>query len=307
MLRRTQIIAAAATVAAFAAIASAAPTLDGALDAAYGGPKAVQSVGTQFGNANAGNSVSANGSELNNAYGVVEGGVLYLFLGGNLESNFNKLELFFDSVAGGQNKLRGDNPDVDFNGLNRMGDDGSGNGLRFDAGFEADAYLMLTNGNTGSGIQYFANYAQILSAGGGTGAFVGGSDVGQTSITGGNGINIVTNNSNVGGVGSFGNPNDSDPALVGTGMELAIPLSLLGDPTGDIRITAFINGGGHDFASNQFLGGLPGGTANLGEPRSVDLSQQAGDQFFVVAVPEPATMGLAALGVAALGLRRRRQ
>jgi hypothetical protein len=85
----------------------------------------------------------ANGSELDAAYAYVDmnNQILYLFLSGNLESNFNKLEIFFDTVAGGQNRLRGDNSGVDFGGLNRMGDDGSGNGLTFDQGFEADYWI----------------------------------------------------------------------------------------------------------------------------------------------------------------------
>ena len=289
-----------------AGLALGAPVLDGTRDGLYGAPLASQLVGTQFGNSTLGDPVAANGSELDNISARVENGFLYLHLAGNLESNFNKLDIFFDSVAGGQNKLRGDNPDVDFNGLNRMGDDGSGNGLRFDTGFESDRYLMLTNGNTGSGIQYFANFAQTLTGGGGTGTFVGGSAVGATAITGANGINIVSNNSNTLGVNSFGNPNDSDPAGVLTGFEFEIPLSLLGDPTSEIRITAFVNGGGHDFASNQFMGPLPDGTGNLGEPRAIDLSQFGGNQYVTVIVPEPTTIGVLGLTAVAVLARRRR-
>jgi hypothetical protein len=106
-------------------------------------------------------------------------------------------------------------------------------------------------------------------------------------------------------VNSLGNPNDSDPAAVATGFEFQIPLSVIGNPTGPIKVTAFVNSGPHDFASNQFLGGLPAGTGNLGEPRSVDLSLQAGDQFFTIPVPEPMSTGCLAL--AALGLMRRRR
>lgn len=306
MLRRTQLILATAAVAAFAAGASAAPTIDGTLDAFYGAPKAVQANGTQFGNNTVASVNSNNGSELDAGYGVVDGGFLYLFFAGNLETNFNKLDIFIDSQAGGQNKLRGDNPDVDFNGLNRMGDDGSGNGLRFDAGFESDYFLTTTGGFTGGGNQFFGNFAETLTSGGGVGGFIGGSGEGNTVLNGTNGIIIGYNLSNVLGVNNFGNPNDSDPATVGTGIEVAIPLSLLGALGSEIKVAAFVNGGGHDFASNQFLGSLPAGTANLGEPRAIDLSQINGDQFFTVAVPEPTTLGLAAAAMAGLGLRRRR-
>lgn len=288
------------------AAASAAPSVDGTVDAVYGPALAVQAVGTQFGN-NTNPAVNINnGSELNAAYGIVDGGFLYVTLTGNLESNFNKLDIFIDSVSGGQNKLRGDNPDVDFNGLNRMGDDGSGNGLRFDAGFESDYFLTTTGGNVGgTDFKFFANFAETLTGGGGVGGFIGESAANGTVLNGSNGIVIGYNLSNVLGVGAFGNPNDSDPATVATGIEMAIPLSLLGNPTGDIRIAAFVNGGGHDFASNQFMGSLPAGTANLGEPRAIDLSQLPGNQYFTVAVPEPTTLGLLA-GALALGLRRRK-
>ncbi|MDW8263636.1 MAG: hypothetical protein RMJ35_13995, partial [Phycisphaerales bacterium] len=223
----------------------------------------------------------------------------------NLETNFNKLDLFIDSKPGGQNKLRGDNPNVDFNGLNRMGDDGSGNGLRFDAGFESDYFLMYTGGNTGSGIQYFSNFAETNTSGGGAGAFIGGSANNSTLINGSNGIVLVADQSNTLGVNVLSAPFDSDPATVQTGVEIAIPLSVIGNPTGDIHITAFVNGGGHDFLSNQFLGPLPQGTGNLGEPRNVNLSQLAGNQFFTVVVPEPSAVGLAGFLTGAL-LRRRR-
>jgi hypothetical protein len=91
----------------------------------------------------------ANGSEINNFYAKIVNGRLYGFIGGNLESNYNNLELFFDvdntSSNGGQAELRSDNVDIDFNGLNRMGIGGNAdpnanpnNGLRFDGA--SDAY-----------------------------------------------------------------------------------------------------------------------------------------------------------------------
>jgi hypothetical protein len=280
--------------------------IDGHVDGSYGPARAVQTVGTQFGNSNIGQPGFANGSELDAGFGYVSGGMLFLTLTGNLESNFNKLEIFIDSGVGGQNRLRGDNADVDFNGLNRMGNDGSGNGLNFDNGFNAGYYITATGGNTGDGNYHlFANYATLPAGGGGAGLFLGGAGNTPTQIIGPNGIILSIDNSNVLGVNNLGSPFDSPPGSVATGLELGIPLAAIGDPTGDIRVCAFINGGGHDFASNQFLGGLPDGFGNLGEPRGIDLRQIAGDQFFTIPIPAPGALGLLALGALAATRRRR--
>ena len=67
---------------------------------------------------------------------------------------------------------------------------------------------------------------------------------------------------------------------VTSGIELAIPLAALGNPTDCVKICAFVNGGGHDYLSNQVLGSLAVGTCNLGEPHTVDFSQQPGAQWF---------------------------
>lgn len=261
---------------------TAAAVNDGTLDGAYGVAKAVQTTQTQFGDSNLGATTWANGSELDNAYAYISGGVLHLFFGGNLESNYNKLEIFFDTGAGGQNRLRGDNPDVDFNGLNRMGDDGSGNGLTFDAGFTANYYITTTGGDVGGGTYgMFAAYSEILTAGGGTGYYLGTN--GATTpgpLTGGtnpNNIEITINNSNSAGVGGGCDP--ASGAGVATGIELAIPLAALGGSE-CMSIVAFINGGSHDYLANQVLGGVAG--CNLGEPRAVNFANQPGVQSFQV-------------------------
>ena len=126
---------------AFAQIA-----IDGTAEAAYGPAAVVQSVGTGFGNSTDGLKGTCNGSELDGAFASLDatGGYLYLTFAGNMQSNFNKFELFIDCKAGaGQNQLRSDNVDVDFNGLNRMGADAvnAQPGLKFDAGFDADFYF----------------------------------------------------------------------------------------------------------------------------------------------------------------------
>ncbi len=152
---------------------------DGQLDAAYGAALWTQTLQTQFGDSNLGQVDYANGSEIDSLHGYICNSdigngvepVLFLFIAGNLESNFNKLDIFLDVGAGGQNQLRGDNPNVDFNGLNRMGDNGGGNGLKFDAGFESDYFLTLTCG--GGPFATYANFAQTPTGGGGQGSYIG--------------------------------------------------------------------------------------------------------------------------------------
>ncbi|QQS08828.1 MAG: hypothetical protein IPK69_12730 [Phycisphaerales bacterium] len=171
-----------------------APTVDGTLDAAiYGAPLAVQAARTGFGNSN--NSASnANGSELDAVYAVVNAGVLYVCITGNVESNFNKFDLFIDSVTGGQQTLLNTNPNVDFDGLNKMA------GLTFDAGFEADYYLTFGNGNATP--ELFANFADFA---GGIGNYLGSVLVGSGSgvLAGGtnpDSIQVALNNTNAIGV-----------------------------------------------------------------------------------------------------------
>jgi len=172
----------------------AGPAVDGSVDASYGASLFTQTNDTGFGDANIGQIDFANGSEIDGLFAYVctadpdgAGGApaeqyLFIVVTGNLESNFNKLDIFIDSVAGGQNQLRGDNPDVDGNGLNRMGAAGDAPGLKFDAGFEADYYLQFTCGN--SPLQTFASFAEILTSGGGRGSYIGSGGAGDNPLNG---------------------------------------------------------------------------------------------------------------------------
>ena len=282
------LVSAALLLSAAPRLHAGAVTVDGTLDASYGFALTTQTTQTQFGNSNLGQVGFANGSELDVGHAIVQSQTLHLFLGGNLESNFNKLEIFFECIGGGQNKLRGDNPNVDFNGLNRMGDDGSGNGLTFDAGYDADYWIGVTGGDAGGGnYQLFANYAELLTGGGGGGYYLGQTGAASNGVLSGgsnpNNILVTIDNGNTGGVD--GGCGASSGAGVNKGVELEIPLAALGNPTGCIKISAFVNGGGHDYVSNQVLGPLPAGSCNLGEPRAVNFSQQSGDQSFTVCPP----------------------
>jgi PEP-CTERM motif len=349
---------------AVASAASAQIVVDGTAEANYGAALSTQNTETHFGNStDADPRTSAGGSELDQVFGVVDNGFLYLTFAGNLENNFNKLEIFIDSEAGvGMNTLDGANlPEavdafccggfgtVD-GALQRM------SGATFDAGFAADYYVTISNGteNTGdpfafppaSGWIATAHYAELNNGTGGANVRVGGvldpfgDELDASGVSRGlplgtiidqnnnlfdglatdiplheffepvdtindptNSLNhrdmdntigmlMAVNQSNVAGVNGSGGPdftNTGDPENVTTGIEIAIPLAALGSPTGDIKVTAFVNGTGHDFASNQFSGvGILG--ANLGSGTGawtgnladLDLSTIAGDQFVTI-------------------------
>jgi len=284
--------------------AVAQPVLTGALTGPFGSAIATQGVNTGFGNNTDPSLQFANGSELNAAYAYLDSGFVRLLLTGNLESNFNKLVLFIDNGSGaGQNTITGgaDLP-------------GNYNGMTFDAGFNATHYIIANGGDVGGGtFGWFVNAGNLLA---GEGGFVGGNDGQSGGALSGGGyatslIRSAIDNSNL--VGVDGNPGGAlvDPLTATTGMEFAIDLSWLG-VTGPFRVTAFVNGGGHDFASNQFLGALPAFTGNLGGDGTggftgnlagIDLNNFAGQQFFTV-IPAPGAVALLAL--AGLAARRRR-
>jgi hypothetical protein len=276
-------------------------------------------VETQFGDAN-----PNGGSELDAGYGLINGGTLYLMLTGNLEGNFNKLNIFIDSVPGGQNSLQNDANNA---GNNPTNDGWAGKyaGFTFDSGFDADYMLIVRNGNAG-GDRFDVDYAVI---GGGASAFEAAANVFGGTLQGANanalpgaGIGVAFNNSNTGGVaGGTNAANQAAAAAVTTGVEFAIPLSALGNPNPlNIKVSAMVNGSNHDFLSNQFLGGLTPPQGNLGGDGAgnfngtvgqINLESGAyasGEQFFTI-VPEPSTLalaGLSASGVVATMFRRRK-
>lgn len=295
-----------------ACMALSQPVLDGTRDGSYN-LRSTQTVETQFGDAN-----PNGGSELDAAWAQIHGTTLYLVLTGNLENNFNKLNVFFDSVAGGENQLSNSTA----NGGNNPGNDGWAPkyaGFTFDSGFGADYMIILRNGNFG-GDRFDIDYSSV----GNTSALETAVSVFGASLTGSNanalpgvGIGVAFDRSNVAGVlGGTGAANQAAAQAVMTGIELAIPLAALGNPTGDIRISTHINGSNHDYLSNQSLGGFTPPQGNLGGDGlggfngtvgQLNMNNFSGDQWFVAGtVPEPGTLAALALGGALL-LRRKRK
>lgn len=280
----------------------AVPTVDGTKDAEYGTALAVQTVETGFGD---------NESELDAGYAeCCTDGRFYLMLTGNVQANFNKLEIFIDSKAGGQSVFDSSGND----NANRM------DGLVFDAGFTADYHLIIRRGNDNGndkfdldfanlGAQTFSSYQDFLAGSGVVGSGTTGTGVNAVSILAG------YDNSNAAGVGGTAGAaaNQAAAAAVTTGLELGIALSDLGYAGGPIRVMVGQNGGGHDYWSNQFLAGLPVGTGNLGGDESggftgtaaINMTHFAGNQYFS-ACPEPSSFVLVALGLMGLACGRKK-
>ncbi|MEM1026686.1 MAG: PEP-CTERM sorting domain-containing protein [Planctomycetota bacterium] len=256
---------------------SAQVVIDGVVDASYGTPIAVQTVQTQFGDVT--DPLLPNGSELNAAFAQFDDDNLYLTFTGNLEPNFNKLIVFFDSVAGGSQSIDPLNNPVNFdsqigNGNANAwealdGDPGDPlaepdpipptTGLTFDDGFLPDYAMIFRRG----GDKFDFDYAQMNQTAIPADEFVdiyGGFNSGAPflDLIGENHTFAVGHDdSNLAGVaGGTQAADQAAAAAVTTGTEVQIPLAALGDPTGDIKVSAFISSGSFDFLSNQFLSGL---------------------------------------------------
>lgn len=241
---------------AFAISCAAQPTsINGTYDPAFGSALSIQTDATGFG---------LNLSELDGAYGFMTASTLYLFIPGNLQNNGNNINVFIGGTNGQGTLSAVDPGNLALNNLSVM------NGSTFSPGFSAVYALNINNTNqTLTVSQYDLVNNTSVDA------------LGSLTESGNVVMNGVVDNSVV--VGFNNNNGKSQAANVGTGstgVELAIPLSLIGNPAGSIKILVCINGYQEGFLSNQFLPGLASGTGNLGTS-TFHFGSTAGEYFTV--------------------------
>jgi len=247
------------------------PAIDGTRDAAYGAPLALQTNRTGFGNATNGLQ-TANGSELNGIYMCQDAQNVYIFLSGNMQSNYNKLELLIDTdeATNGQNPIATTSPDVDFGALGKL------NGMTFDAGFAPDFYITFGCGNANA--DYYPNFAVINSSDGGyMGTNVAGN--GSGVLGGGNnrGIEISLDNSNAAGVAG-GCPPPAGNADNANGSEIDAVYSYVEAGRLFVLVTGNLESGGGtpcDAGGNKlnlFLDANPADGQNVMASNNVDIS-----------------------------------
>jgi hypothetical protein len=255
--------------------------------AAYGPALAVQTVNTAWTN---------NMDELDAAYAIIQNGRLLLMLTGNMNTNWNSIEIFIDSSDA-----------VTTNVFSAQGHDNTANmdGLIFDEGFSPDYHLNARvgtwAGNTNelgeANFEWNLNFADLDSGAESWQANAFDNEIEGSKLMGIGDVNssspvaIGFDNSNVAGItAGTGAANQPNAAAVSTGLELSIALADLGNPVGEIRIMAMVTGsntnvGDHAVTGNQVLPGLPAPASALGTTSNVNFSAIAGDQFFTVIIP----------------------
>jgi subtilisin-like proprotein convertase family protein/nitrous oxidase accessory protein NosD len=232
---------------------AAVSQVDGTAEAGYGTALAVQNTQTGYGDSNTANVQTANGSEIDQVFGFICNNTLYVTLSGNLESNGNKVVVFVDSAAGGQTTLRGDNAIIARMGFNGGPANTGGAGMTLPASMAAD-YWFAANINP----NLFVDYGTLPTTAAGTSTFLGSNSTFGAiagTLTGGTslGVAATVNNSNVLGVAAGTGP--ASGAGVVTGLELAIPLSAIGNPTGPVQVFAVVVSGDYSNSANQAMAG----------------------------------------------------
>jgi hypothetical protein len=195
-----------------ASTAQAQIVVDGTAEGAYGAALSIQDTRTGYGDGatnpdailtgnNLGDGQNG-GSEIDQVFGTISGGRLYVTIAGALEGNFNKLMVFIDSANGGVNQLNGAAlpGGLDSFCCGKFAPPKGGNtgnigalqnmsGMKFDnttedptasADFTADYALIFTNGgervneNLPNDVQFWAVSAHFADLTQGTAGEVGG-------------------------------------------------------------------------------------------------------------------------------------
>ena len=222
----------------------------------YGAPLASQTNYTGFGDRVDPNQTE--GSELNQLFVKCVNGVLYLAVTGNLEGRpfSNSIHFYIDT---------GRNPNNTFTlttGCINCSVQGM-SGVVFD--HKPDYVLSVSHFDDGQGNDNI--YLDLHDVVNNQSTYLGAVAVGAGEGTVDQGVKAGFDNSNLQGVTSEPN-NIGNPATATTGLEVAIPLSVLGSPQGEIKILALLTGGADlgdpcrgTYLSNQSLPAM-----NIGNP-----------------------------------------
>lgn len=307
IVKRSCACARLAMLVALPATLLAQPVIDGRnIPTDFGAPAATQRFQTGFGDDVSGDQFGS-GSEMDQLFVTNDAQFLYIGITGNLENNGNSAMIFIDvdGPLSGANTLVTSDFGIPIPGLPRYLSGNAGeqglSDLTFDAGFAAD-FVVGWSGGSPVGSQtrnyYLVNWTELDPADGGVnhtntiaGMITSGNPtasgpngtLGSFLSTGSTGILAAIDNANVDGVEDGFPPGlaANDPAGASTGIEIAIPLTLLGVSAGDSVCVMSVVSSPNGFLSNQMLPPDDSATefGNLGFP-PVDLGiAAAGDQF----------------------------
>lgn len=286
----------------FVVCSASAQVIDGVRDLVYGAARAIQTVETGF---------TDNLNEMDAAYASCGADRLSLMLTGNVQDNFNRLDIFVDSRTGGQSIF------------NSAGNDNASamNGLQFDSGFTADYHIVFRRGTDVANPRVDIDFADLTAVSASSYSDVMAGSGLDGSGTTGTGVNVAPilvgyDGSNAAGVGAgTGAANQVAAAAVTTGVELGIDLSDLGyDGTQPLRIMVGQNNVDHNYWSNQFLGGVAAPQGNLGSDGAggftgegaIDFTLFSGNQYFeacaAAAAPAPDVPTVTPIGLIAIAM-----
>jgi hypothetical protein len=126
--------------------------------------------------------------------------------------------------------------------------------------------------------------AELATGGGGSGAYLGTTPAGGTGALSGGinpyGIQVAMDDRNVAGV-TYG-CGAASGAGVTRGIEWAIPLAAIGNPSGCVQVCALVACGNHSCITNQVLAPIPPGTCGTTAAGSVNFAAVPGAQFVTV-------------------------